>query len=135
MADEIIEGPGFAVGSLDAMGEGFGFRKVRHELGVTAFGVNAIVLPPKYRTNTHTHEQQEELYVCLDGEIEMDFGDAGAHTLRSGDMARVDASTPRSILNHTEAPATYLCIGGKDGYVGRDGQMVEGAPDPGPIQD
>ena len=48
MADEVkdvIEGEGFAVAALDALGDGYGFRKVRRELGVTAFGVNAIVLP------------------------------------------------------------------------------------------
>jgi hypothetical protein len=37
---------GYAFGSIDELGEGYGFRKVRHALGVTAFGVNAIVYPP-----------------------------------------------------------------------------------------
>ena len=32
------------------MGDGPGFRKMRRELGVTAFGINAIVLPPGYST-------------------------------------------------------------------------------------
>jgi len=45
---EAIYGDGYAVSSLQAMGDGYGFRKVRHELGVTAFGINAIVLPPGY---------------------------------------------------------------------------------------
>jgi quercetin dioxygenase-like cupin family protein len=131
MADEIIEGPGFAVGSLDAMGEGFGFRKVRKELGVTAFGVNAVVMPPRYRSPTHTHEEQEEVYLCLQGSIDLDFGEAGTHTLGPGDMARVDADTPRSVVNSSDEPATWICFGGKDGYVGRDGQMVDGTPDAG----
>ena len=125
MAEEIIEGPGFAVGSLDAMGEGFGFRKVRHELGVTAFGVNAIVLPPGFKANFHYHDEQEELYVCIDGPIVLDFREGGAHTLENGDLARVDAGTVRRACNPGDKPATYLCIGGKDGYVGRDGQLVE----------
>ncbi|HEY2318438.1 MAG TPA: hypothetical protein VGH67_09080 [Solirubrobacteraceae bacterium] len=38
---ETTQGDGYAVSSLDAMGEGYGFRKVRRELGVTAFGMNA----------------------------------------------------------------------------------------------
>jgi len=37
---------GHAFGSLDQLGEGYGFRKVRRALGVEAFGVNAIVLAP-----------------------------------------------------------------------------------------
>jgi uncharacterized cupin superfamily protein len=129
MTEEVTEGPGFAVGSLDAMGEGFGFRKVRHELGVTAFGVNAIVLPPGYKTNLHYHDEQEELYVCIDGPVVMDFGEGGEHTLENGDLARVDAATVRRVINPGEKPATYLCIGGKDGYVGRDGQLVEETAD------
>ena len=54
-------GDGWAVGSIDAMGEGPGFRKVRKELGVTAFGVNAVVMPPGYASGRHMHERQEEL--------------------------------------------------------------------------
>ena len=34
-------GDGWSVATLDEMGEGPGFRKVRTELGVEAFGVNA----------------------------------------------------------------------------------------------
>ena len=36
---------GYAFGSIDELGEGAGFRSVRRALGVTAFGVNAIVFP------------------------------------------------------------------------------------------
>ena len=54
MSDEpdpnVITGDGYAVTSLDGIGEGPGFRKVRKSLGVTAFGVNAIVLPEGYAT-------------------------------------------------------------------------------------
>ena len=39
-------GDGWKVASLDDMGEGPGFRKVRKELDVEAFGVNAVVIPP-----------------------------------------------------------------------------------------
>ena len=38
----------YVVSSLDQLGEGYGFRKIRQGLGVTAFGINAIVLPPGY---------------------------------------------------------------------------------------
>ena len=41
---DVGRGEGFSVGHLDAMGEGPGFRKVRRDLDVKAFGVNAIVL-------------------------------------------------------------------------------------------
>ena len=51
MADEVVKGEGYAVApSLDALGEGYGFRKVRKQLDVTAFGVNVITMPPSYES-------------------------------------------------------------------------------------
>ena len=47
---------GHAFGSIDELGEGYGFRKVRKPLGVTAFGVNAIVYPPCYEGFHHFHD-------------------------------------------------------------------------------
>ena len=39
-------------------------------VGVTAFGINAIVLPPGYATGVHFHDEQEETYFVHDGEVE-----------------------------------------------------------------
>ncbi len=39
----------YAFGSLDELGDGYGFRKIRGPLGVEAFGVNAIVYPAQLR--------------------------------------------------------------------------------------
>jgi len=120
-------GGGYAVGRIDAMGEGYGFRKVRRELGVTAFGVNAIVLPPGYETGRHYHDEQEELYFVHQGEVEFVFGDGEQrHRLGPGGIARVDPHTVRQIRNVGEGDAIYVCVGGKDGYVGRDGRVPEG---------
>ena len=128
MSDAITQGDGYAVGKLDDMGEGYGFRKVRKELGVTAFGVNAIVMPPGYTANAHSHEEQEELYICLDGQLSLEFEDGTTHVLEPGDMARVDAATVRRMGNPGSGDLTYVCIGGKDGYVGRDGKRPESGP-------
>jgi mannose-6-phosphate isomerase-like protein (cupin superfamily) len=131
MADEVREtvtGDGWAVGSVDGMGDGPGFRKVRRELGLTAFGANVIVLPEGYDAGSHYHEQQEELYVVLRGAVEIEFGDGRSFVLREGGMARVDPSMPRHVRNVGEGEATYFIAGGKDGYVGRDGVPVSGDP-------
>src|SRR5438309_1727154 len=53
---------GYQVSSLDELGEGYGFRKIRKPLGVTAFGVNALVFPPRYEGPNHFHDVQDELY-------------------------------------------------------------------------
>ena len=125
---EIVEGGGYAVApSLDAVGEGYGFRKVRKELGVTAFGANVIVMPPGYQSDAHSHEKQEELYFVHKGTVEFTFGDGTNQEIGEGGAARVDPQTQRSMRNTSETEdAVYLCVGGKDGYVGRDGIAPEG---------
>ena len=125
---ETVEGEGYAVGHLDGLGEGPGFRKVRPALGVTAFGVNAIVLPPGQETRRHYHEHQEELYFVHRGSVEIEFGDGSRYLLRPGGLARVDATTVRVLRNPSESEeAVYLCAGGADGYVGRDGRRPDEA--------
>ena len=121
------QGDGYAVANLSDMGEGYGFRKVRKTLGVNAFGVNAIVIPPSYETGRHYHEKQEELYFCHSGTIAIVFDDGTEHELGPGGCARVDAPTVRKIRNLSDTEdATYVVVGGKDGYVGRDGALPEG---------
>lgn len=122
----VSSGEGWAVGHLEDLGEGPGFRKVRKGLGVTAFGVNAIVLPAGIETGFHFHDQQEELYFVHRGTVEIVFGDGTAKTLREGGMARVDAATLRKLRNVGQEDAVYLCAGGKDGYIGRDGRVPPG---------
>jgi mannose-6-phosphate isomerase-like protein (cupin superfamily) len=117
--------PGYAVSSLDELGDGPGFRKVRRALGVEAFGVNAIVLPPGYSTGVHFHDEQQELYFVHRGEVEMRFGDGSTRRLGPGGLARVDASTRRGMRNVGDEDAVIVVAGGKDGYVGRDGRAVD----------
>jgi uncharacterized cupin superfamily protein len=123
----VIAGEGYALATdLDALGEGYGFRKLRKGLGVTAFGVNAITMPAGYESGSHYHDTQEELYFVHRGTIEMEFGDGTTHRLEEGGSARVDAATLRKVRNVGDGDAVYLCAGGKDGYVGRDGRSPEG---------
>jgi mannose-6-phosphate isomerase-like protein (cupin superfamily) len=122
-----VEGDGYTVGHLDGLGSGFGFRKVRTGLGVNAFGVNAIVMPPGYSAGRHKHETQEELYFVHSGRIAIEFGDGSEHVLDAGGVARVDPDTVRRIRNlDSDTDAIYLAVGGAGGYVGRDGVQVEG---------
>jgi len=122
----VTTGEGYAVANLDDLGDGPGFRKVRKGLDVTAFGVNAIVLPPGIETGFHYHDLQEELYFVHRGTIEMEFGDGSVQRLAEGGLARVDAATRRKIRNVGDVDAVYLCAGGKDGYIGRDGRVGPG---------
>jgi mannose-6-phosphate isomerase-like protein (cupin superfamily) len=124
--NEVTEGQGWAAANVDALSEEPGFRKIRRALGVTAFGVNAIEIPPGYETRRHYHEEQEEVYFVHRGRVEMSFGDGQRVALGPGGVVRVDAATVRGIRNVGDEPAVYLIAGGKDGYVGRDGRLPEG---------
>jgi quercetin dioxygenase-like cupin family protein len=125
-AGDVIVGEGYAVANIDTIGEGYGFRKIRRALGVTAFGINAIVLPAGIETGRHYHDEQEETYFVHRGTIELEFGDGSRHSLGPGGIARVDAPTIRKVKNVSDEDAVYVIAGGKDGYVGRDGQLPEG---------
>ncbi|MFL5836229.1 MAG: cupin domain-containing protein [Solirubrobacteraceae bacterium] len=129
MADEVrnpVRGDGYAAAHLDAMGEGYGFRKVRRVLDVTAFGINAIVLPAGIETGFHYHDVQEETYFVHRGRLEFEFGDGRKLVLGPGGFVRVDASTHRKVRNVGDEDAVYVVVGGKDGYVGREAHVPEG---------
>jgi mannose-6-phosphate isomerase-like protein (cupin superfamily) len=122
----IAKGDGWAVANLDDLGEGPGFRKIRRELDVAELGVNAIVIPPGIESGFHYHDEQEELYFVHSGTIEIEFGDGTVHRLGPGGLARVDAPVHRKIRNNGDEVATYVIVGAKGGYVGRDGQAPPG---------
>jgi mannose-6-phosphate isomerase-like protein (cupin superfamily) len=114
-------------GSIDELGEGYGFRKVRRELGVTAFGVNAIVMPPAYLGFHHFHDTQDELYFVHSGSARVEV-DGEERILGAGGLFHVEATTPRRVSNASETEdLVLLVVGGKDGYVERDGHMVDEA--------
>ena len=123
---EVVEGDGYAVANVDALGDEYGFRKVRRALGVTAFGVNAIQIPEGYETGRHFHDEQEETYFVHRGRVEFEFGDGSTHVLGPGGVARVDAATVRKMKNVGDDDVVLVIAGGKDGYVGRDGRLPEG---------
>jgi quercetin dioxygenase-like cupin family protein len=129
MEEAVTRGDGYSASSLDALGDGPGFRKIRTPLGLTAFGMNAIVLPPSYSTGGHYHEHQEEVYFLHAGRIAIEFEDGTSHELGPGGLAWVDAPTVRSVRNVSDTDeAVYVVVGGKDGYVGRDGRQPDSKP-------
>ena len=118
---------GYAFGSIDELGEGYGFRKVRAALGVTAFGVNAIVYPPGFEGFLHFHDTQDELYFVHAGEARAEV-DGEERLLGPGGLLHVEAETPRKLSNASELEdLVLLVVGGKGGYVERDGHMVDEA--------
>ncbi|HMJ01026.1 MAG TPA: cupin domain-containing protein [Gaiellaceae bacterium] len=118
---------GYAFGSIDELGEGYGFRKIRAPLGVTAFGANAIVFPPGYVGFLHYHDVQDELYFVHSGKARVEV-EGETRELEPGGLFHAESTTPRRVSNASESDDLVLVVvGGKDGYVERDGNMVDPA--------
>jgi mannose-6-phosphate isomerase-like protein (cupin superfamily) len=113
----------YSISSLDALGEGYGFRKVRGPLGVTAFGVNALVLPPGFEGPNHYHDHQDEVYFVHRGTATFSF-DGVEREVAEGGIVHVESTTHRMISNRAGDDLVLFIIGGKGGYVERDGQVV-----------
>jgi mannose-6-phosphate isomerase-like protein (cupin superfamily) len=111
-------------GSLDELGDGPGFRKVRRALGVTAFGVNGVVFPPGFVGFDHFHETQDELYFVHAGTARFEV-EGEERVVGPGGLCYVESTTPRRVSNASETEdLVLLVVGGKDGYVERDGHMT-----------
>src|SRR4051794_15220150 len=113
----------YAIATLDELGEGYGFRKIRQPLGVTAFGVNALVFPPHYEGPNHYHDTQDELYFVHRGSARFTI-DGEERTVGEGALVHVESTTPRMITNAGDDDLVLFVVGGKDGYVERDGHVV-----------
>jgi mannose-6-phosphate isomerase-like protein (cupin superfamily) len=115
---------GYTISSLDELGEGYGFRKIRKALGVSAFGANALVMPPGYDGFLHYHDTQDELYFVHRGTARFEV-DGEVRELGPGCLVHVESTTPRKFSNSGEDDLVVLVIGGKGGYVERDGHLVD----------
>lgn len=115
----------FSTASVDRPGEG-AFRKLRQELGLTAFGLNGLVLPPRAEWFAHYHERQDEVYFVHRGRAGFEI-DGQTFEVDEGGAVHVESTTPRLIWNAGDDELVLLAIGGEDGYVERDGQLVDPA--------
>jgi mannose-6-phosphate isomerase-like protein (cupin superfamily) len=80
-------------------GYGGGFVKVRAELGVTAFGMQIIQLPPDYADypeHDHAESAQEEVFAVLSGSGWMDI-EGERVELDPETFVRVGAETKRKV--------------------------------------
>ena len=110
-------------GTIDELGDNYGFRKVRKPLGVTAFGVNVIVYPPGAEGIHHYHDVQDELYFVHVGTAKFEV-DGEERVLGPGGLCHVESTTPRKVSNVGDGDLVLLIVGGKEGYVERDGHLV-----------
>ena len=115
---------GYRASSLAELGDGYGFRKIRAALGVTAFGANAVVMPPGFEGFLHYHDHQDELYFVHQGRARFEV-DGEVRELGPGGLCHVESTTPRQVTSVGDEDLVMLVVGAKDGYVGRDGAPVD----------
>src|SRR6266568_1531610 len=81
-------------GSIDELGDGYGFRKIRQPLNVTAFGVNGLVYPPGFEGFFHFHDRQDELYFVHKGRVLVEV-EGETRELGEGGLFHAESTTPR----------------------------------------
>ncbi|HEX6491403.1 MAG TPA: cupin domain-containing protein [Gaiellaceae bacterium] len=114
---------GHTFSSLDELGDGV-FRKIRPALGITAFGANALVLPPGAQSRPHSHDKQDELYFVHRGRAEVRLP-GERRELGPGGLVHVESTTPRVLKNIGDEELVLVVVGGSGGYVGRDGRPAD----------
>lgn len=117
--------PTHAAATLAELGTGPGFRKLRSALGVESMGINGMVFAPGQVNRWHWHDEQEEIYVVLEGELTVEFEDDDPVVVGAGGVVRVDAPVVRRLLNASDAETTIIALGANGGYVGRDGRLTD----------
>ena len=109
------------------------FKRARAELGVSAFGMQVIDMPPhtdRYPEHDHSDDGQEEVYVALHGSGEIEIG-GKRHRLDRDTMIRVGPGVARKVWTGDEA-LRVLIVGGVPGEVYEAPEVSKlGAPDPG----
>lgn len=109
---------GHTFSSLDELGSGPGFRKIREPLGVTAFGVNAYVAASDGDLVVEEHDEtglgHEEIYVVLRGHatFTVDGEDVDAP---AGTIVYLDDPAQQRVAVAREAGTTVLAVGGLPG--------------------
>lgn len=111
--------------------------RARGSLGVTAFGMQVMNLPPNHQDYpNHSHagvmadDGQEEVYIPLSGSAKLVVGDE-EWQLEPGTMARVGATAVRKLYPGADG-VQMLCIGGCPGQAYQVQEWTnEGGPAPG----
>jgi mannose-6-phosphate isomerase-like protein (cupin superfamily) len=124
-----------AIDEMDGIHGGVA-RRARAELGVTAWGMQVLTLPPDwdgYPEHNHDAEafdpNQEEVYIPIDGSATL-VADGERFELRPGTMARVGPKQLRRILPGADG-IRLIALGGRPGVFEAGAWTEVGADPPG----
>lgn len=125
---------GYAVKKIDEMEAVYlgAFKRARAELGVESFGMQILDMPPSYDgypEHDHAEDGQEEVYVTLRGEGEIEI-EGERFPLDPDHFARVGPGVIRKVWPG-EGGIRLLVLGGKPGGVYEPPEISKlGQPDP-----
>jgi mannose-6-phosphate isomerase-like protein (cupin superfamily) len=129
----------YTVKRIDEMEAAFlgAFKRARAELGVEAFGMQVMDLPPnleQFPEHNHAESGQEEVYVVMSGRGELDV--EGERVAMDPDtIVRVGPTATRKIYTGDEG-MRVLALGGVPGRAYEPPDVSKlGAPDPMARQD
>src|SRR5438094_10153497 len=91
----VVVGPDIAFVALEP-DSGERFQSLRRQLGVRSFGMNLIVLQPGQRGRIHSHDEQEEVYLVLEGKLTL-LVEGAEHVLGPERLARVGPAVRRQL--------------------------------------
>jgi mannose-6-phosphate isomerase-like protein (cupin superfamily) len=122
------EAPDFTGGQVPSPFLGYG-----RPLGSEQLALNVRVLAPRAAhvppggdpAGGHHHKTIEEIYLVLEGEIEVKLGE-DIHRLQARDAVLIAAGTPRATRNPTDAEAAFAMISVKVEDPMAETVMVEG---------
>ena len=120
--------PDYTAKRINDMEAGFGggFLKARAELGVSAFGMQVIQMPPDYGDypeHDHADSGQEEVFLTLSGSGSMDI-EGERVDLDPETIVRVGAGAKRKIYAGPQG-IRVLAIGGAPGEVYKAPEVTE----------
>jgi mannose-6-phosphate isomerase-like protein (cupin superfamily) len=124
----------YAVKKIDDMEAVFlgAFKRARAELGVSAFGMQVMDLPPnldQFPEHDHAEEGQEEVYVVMRGKAEVEVNGERI-PIDPETIIRVSPGAKRKIYTGDE-PARILALGGVPGKAYEPPDVSQlGQPDP-----
>ena len=104
--------PGYTILHLDDFERPFPkWALARRSLGLRAFGMNVVELPPGETIPEHdeTPTDQEEVFVVLSGEATMVI-DGQDHHAPAGTFVRLDPEPLRTVANRSDGDVTVLIV-------------------------
>jgi uncharacterized cupin superfamily protein len=108
---------GYTIKRIDEFEEmegsgGATWRLARKTLGAEAFGFNVVDIEAggQIPAHDHTGDNQEEVFIILDGDGVIVAGDE-EHEAPAGTFCRFAPEVNRTILNKSDAPVRALLIG------------------------